>query len=376
MKRPDLVTRVQSAASFLPDPGEERANALKKLVEAAEGVFERWPELQRLRFGPNSAPDMDDVNEVMEEIEEGLELNLPFFIAQNKGRLEEAGATLPDTAGVTRIWKELRTRVENAPAEEQAKRMEMLDQRFMTLVSGMDDTLKGKVTTMPVTAIPKDLQESYYRGGDGKEEMFALHIFPNGDITDPVFMDAFLLHTRSVDPHVTGLPVTFLAFGDLMTEGLQRAVTLALILILVFLAIDFRTLGPVLLTFVPLVCGTIWMLGLMNVFGLQLNYANMMGVPLILGIGVDSGVHLAHRAMQGVTPTYLLSTTGRAVLLSSMTSLMGMGSMLFGTHGGVQSFGLLLVIGVASCLVASLVVVPAILQWTQNRSAVPQKTES
>ena len=90
-------------------------------------------------------------------------------------------------------------------------------------------------------------------------------------------MDEFLVHTREVDEDVTGLPVTFLAFGDLMTEGLRRAVSLALLLILLLLAIDFRSPGPVLLTFVPLVCGTLWMLGLMNLFGLQLNYANMMG---------------------------------------------------------------------------------------------------
>ena len=140
--------------------------------------MEQWPSLKTVQFAPEPAQGTEEFLEVMEEIEEGLELDLPFFLSRNKARLEEAGATLPDTGELTRVWKTLRERVAEAPPSEQGVRLSELDRRFMDVLSGMVNAMKGQVETMPVQALPADLRESYYRGGEGKEEMFALHIFP------------------------------------------------------------------------------------------------------------------------------------------------------------------------------------------------------
>ena len=115
------------------------------------------------------------------------------------------------------------------------------------------------------------------------------------------------------------------------------------------------------MTLFPLLLGTVWMLGLMHLLELDFNFANMMGLPLILGIGVDSGVHLIHRYLQGTSPDRLVLTTGKAVGMSSLTTMVGMGSMIIATHGGMHSLGLVLLIGVMACLITAIVVLPAAL---------------
>jgi predicted RND superfamily exporter protein len=98
-----------------------------------------------------------------------------------------------------------------------------------------------------------------------------------------------------------------------------------------------------------------------------LNPANLIVLPLILGIGVDDGVHVIHdfRMQSGRYETS--SSTINAIMLTSLTSMIGFGSMMFAAHRGLASLGLVLVIGVGSCLFVSLVTLPAILTLVSRR---------
>ena len=133
----------------------------------------------------------------------------------------------------------------------------------------------------------------------------------------------------------------------------------AIIVFLLF--IDFRSMAHVLLAMFPLMLGTMWMVGAMNLFGIGYNFSNVMAIPLILGIGIDSGVHMVHRHVQGTAPAALASTTGKAIVISSLTTMLGFGSMVFGAYGGMQSLGITLLLGVSACLVATVIVLPTTL---------------
>lgn len=111
------------------------------------------------------------------------------------------------------------------------------------------------------------------------------------------------------------------------------------------------------------------MFGILGLLGIDLNPANLIVLPLILGIGVDDGVHVIHDfRMQPPGRYQTSSSTINAIMLTSLTSMIGFGSMMLAAHRGLASLGLVLVIGVGSCLFVSLVTLPAILTLLSPRT--------
>jgi len=126
--------------------------------------------------------------------------------------------------------------------------------------------------------------------------------------------------------------------------------------------LDFRSLRHTVLAMIPLIFGSAWMLGLMKTFGMMLNIMNVMGLPLIIGIGIDYGVHFIHRyRLEGGDRVFeIFSSTGKAVLLTSITTIIGFASLISLPHRGTASMGLVLVIGIAACFLTSvLILAPA-----------------
>jgi hypothetical protein len=133
--------------------------------------------------------------------------------------------------------------------------------------------------------------------------------------------------------------------------------------IILLLFMDFQRVLPVALALLSVTVGVIWMLGIMQIVGWQYNPINIMAVPLTLGIGIDNGVHIVHRFRDsGGDIRQALLTSGRAVTVSSLTTIAGFACLLFSTHRGLVSLGQLMVLGVGSCLIASLTVLPAALK--------------
>ncbi len=139
------------------------------------------------------------------------------------------------------------------------------------------------------------------------------------------------------------------------------------IIIYVFTAV--KNLRTTLFVLLPVAVGSVWTVGIMRLLDIHFNLANLVILPLIIGIGVVNGVHIVHRYReepdQGTT--VLSKSTGRAVILSSLTTMIGFGSMMVAEHQGVYSLGQVLTIGVGSCLLASITVLPAILKLSAAR---------
>jgi predicted RND superfamily exporter protein len=133
--------------------------------------------------------------------------------------------------------------------------------------------------------------------------------------------------------------------------------------IILVLALDFRRAAGVMLGLFPLAVGVAFTLGLMALCGVALNPANMIALPLIVGVGVDNGVHVLHdyRARDRRFAYRLGAATGRGVLVAGLTTVLGFGTMLTARHEGMASLGLALTIGVSCCMVAALVLLPAML---------------
>ncbi len=146
------------------------------------------------------------------------------------------------------------------------------------------------------------------------------------------------------------------------------ASALALLLILL---IDTRNLKDLLIVISPLTVGIVVMLGIMATFGIRINFYNMIVIPSIIGIGIDNGVHIFYRYKEAGrrNPWFAFRATFGAITLASLTTIIGFSGMLSANNRGLISIGELAILGISSCYVAAITVLPAILELMEEKKA-------
>ena len=177
---------------------------------------------------------------------------------------------------------------------------------------------------------------------------------------------------RTADGEVYHAASTSIVASDMLRLMLREApwmVALTLLLIVVFKLIILRRVKWVLLALLPLASSFLWLFGLMELFGWQLNFYNLVVLPTVLGIGDDSGIHIVHRYLEEGRGSIgrVLRSTGEHVAVSAFTTMIGFGGWLLSMHPGLHSIGQLAVVGIGLTLLAALVFLPALLQWGEER---------
>jgi hopanoid biosynthesis associated RND transporter like protein HpnN len=215
--------------------------------------------------------------------------------------------------------------------------------------------------------LPPSLVERFV-GSSGRH---LLKIYGRGDIWNFDSLERFVGEVRSVDPRATGNPLQAYEASLEMKRSYEQAGLSALAVILVVLWLDFRSLRSSLLAVLPLAVGMAQMLGLMGLAGIDLNPANLIGIPLIMGIAVDYGVHVVHDFLERPGPYRMSASTANSVLVDALTTILGFGALMVASHRGLESLGRLLTLGVTTCTVTSLVFLPAVLAWLRPDTAEP-----
>jgi len=213
-------------------------------------------------------------------------------------------------------------------------------------------------------SLPPDLVERMI-APDGRARV---QVFPADDLNRPFALNHFVEVIRGIRPDVLGLAVNLVEFGRVTVESLRQALASAVVAIALLLWLLWRRWTPVFLVLAPLALGSALTVAVMVLLGISFNFANVIVVPLLLGMGVDSGIHLVHRARtEGLAPSELMgTTTARAVFYSAITTIVSFGSLTFSSHRGMASLGQTLVIGLLLTLFANLVVLPALLVDTRR----------
>jgi len=225
------------------------------------------------------------------------------------------------------------------------------------------------VKQIDIARLPSQIK-SWLLAESGRARM---QVFPEQDLRDAQNLRNFVSAIQAVAPHATGMAVNIAAFEQATKLSFKQALISAFVLITLLLILIWRNLSDVLLVLCPLLLSLLITVACMVVVNVPFNFTNVIVIPLMLGIGVDSGIHLVHRwhsRSQNTKYELLQSTTARAIFYSALTTVISFGSLAFSSHNGMSSMGTLLTIGMISTVLCNLIVLPALLEWRQQTREV------
>jgi hopanoid biosynthesis associated RND transporter like protein HpnN len=220
------------------------------------------------------------------------------------------------------------------------------------LLQNQDDSAPLRVEDLP------QVFRDQFVGVTGK---ILLQVFPRENVWERKNQEKFITELRTVDPNVTGTPVQLYEYEELLKDSYVQAAWFSLTAIALMVFFHFRSLSAVILSLLPVAIGTLWLAGLMGWLGIPINLANIMTLPLVIGIGVTNGIQILNRFAEERTPNILARSTGKAVLVSGLTAIAGFGSLIIAKDRGIHSLGCVMATGIAACMIAGLTFLPALL---------------
>ncbi len=190
----------------------------------------------------------------------------------------------------------------------------------------------------------------------------------------------------SLGPHATLTGMNLLSRSlrsEIRRDALLSGI-IGLVLVMALLWIDFRNLHAAIIALVPLLVGVLWMIAAMVVLDLHLNFMNIFVITMIIGIGVDYGIHVIHRYREeemrpGGDPAGAIEETSRGVFLAALTTIVGFGSLATSHYPGLVSMGLVSTIGTLTTALVALAVIPAYLSFRSrgaNGASIPPDSTS
>lgn len=217
-------------------------------------------------------------------------------------------------------------------------------------------------------ALDEALTLRYLRqDGAGQGAALSLYLFPG----EHRWSDEELLRLRELVDHAAGgnrlprlasLSLLMAEFKTTVGQRFTEALALSLLMVVIVLLLQFRRPLRVLLTLVPLSAALLWTTGLLRIGGGPVQFIGAMAIPLIVGIGIDDGIHMVNR-LRSLAPGEALAPAvaamGRSVILTSLTTVAGFGSLAIASMPGLAGLGRIAVIGVLLCLAATLLLLPA-----------------
>lgn len=331
------VGRVVEVASIVPTDLEAKL----PLVRAIHELLAPLPAADRLPVPSGSQPA--PIAKLAAKVARLAPADSP--LAQAAAELAGAVGASPDPAG----------------------RLRHFDRRFAADLAAELHRLKAVARPEPITLddVPRELRERYV-GANGE---YLVRAFAKDSLWDYHALERFTTAAGAADPDATGKAFRTLEGLRQMKVGFEWAAVYALAAIVLVLVLDLRRVADLALGLFPLAVGVVMTLGVMGLCGVSLNPANMIALPLIVGVGVDNGVHVLHdyRSRPPGVVYRLGAATGRGVFVAALTTVLGFGTLVTARHAGMASLGLALMLGVSFCMLAALVFLPAVIKIRDER---------
>jgi uncharacterized protein len=362
------VASVESMSPFLAQ------NHIPKLAI----VSQIKQDLADLHFG---ILDTSPVN--VRELSATLWRTQGYFGAASKAASQAGEPTLASDLQQLRInLGNLRRTMLGGDRDRAANRLADFQNALFTDVYDTFNIIKNQDDTGPILIddLPPALRRRFI---SNTGDLHLIQVYPKEDVWQRHHQAAFLADLRhALDPYhtgqpvITGTPVQLFEYTGLLKNSYEQAARYALAAIALLVLIHFRSIVCVILALLPVGLGTLWMVGIMGFMGQPFNPANIMTLPLVIGIGVTSGIHILNRFTEEQSPAILSKSTGKAVLISGLTTVVGFGSLLIAKHQGIASLGYVMAVGTSTCMLAALTVMPAFLRLLNTIGWQPGKKPS
>jgi uncharacterized protein len=340
------VSRVLTLSSFVPGDQDRKIAALEKASQRLD------PALEPQRQQP--APSDQEVVAAIRQTAADLS--------------KVAGKESGSAAEAARRVSGLLTRLADADAAMRTKADAAIVPPLIFDLAQLRNGLAPKKVT--IRTLPANLVRDWVLP-NGKARVQAL---PKGDPNDINVLRAFASAVLRVEPSATGPAITYYESGRAVTAAFVEAGVLALVAIAVLLFIALRRVTDVLLTLIPLLLAGAVTLEICVLDGLALNFANIVALPLLLGVGVAFKIYYIMAWRAGKTGL-LQSTLTRAVIFSAMTNAVAFGSMWASSYPGMSSMGKMMALALV-CTMAAAVLFQPVLMGRPRQASITSESPS
>jgi hypothetical protein len=253
-------------------------------------------------------------------------------------------------------------RLDSADADEKERLLSSMENDLLLTLPAALQSLR--IATEAVPFGQQDLPAPLASRWQSRAGEYRLAIYPEEDLNDNEALRRFVRAVQQVTPNATGAPMVSLEAGEAVVQAFIQAFLLALAGIIVALLILLRSLKYTLLVLLPLLLSSLFTATFTVLLNVPFNFANIIALPLLLGLGIDSSLHMVHRSLNNEMVSELLihTSTARAIFYSALTALVDFASLMFSSHQGTASMGIMLTVGLTFTLLCTLVILPALLR--------------
>lgn len=240
----------------------------------------------------------------------------------------------------------------------------LLDDIGNDLLKLLPDALKRLQTAIePELITLQQLPETLRTRWLSEQGAYLIAIYPEENINDNQALRRFVRAVQQFAPQASGTPLIILEAGEAVVQAFIHAFSLTLLGVILTLYLMLRNVTFVLLVLIPLLLAALFTVATTVLLEIPFNFANVIALPLLLGIGIDSGIHMVYRGHsdQQTDKNLMQTSTVPAIFYSALTSMVGFGSLFFSSHQGTASMGLLLAVGVMFILICVFIILPALL---------------
>ncbi|MGH8461202.1 MAG: MMPL family transporter [Stenotrophobium sp.] len=337
------VSRAMTLLDFIPQDQAQKLSAVSDLA---------------LTLGPDiTLPSSTKSASVQVDQQAMMRLSgdLPAFIRQAQGGTASAAQHL------LQALKRFDAHWQSLSLPQQDKLMHGLNDALAGAMPAHLDDLRLALQASPVSeqSLPPQLI-ARWRTGDGQ---YRVEIWPREILSSPAAMERFIRQVRTVAPTAVGAPVSEMEAGKTVVHAFQQAFISSFIAITLLLLILLRSVVDTLMVLIPLVLAGLLTMAGMVLLNVPFNFANVIALPLILGVGVDYGVYIVQRGRMAASANIniLHTSTARAVLFGALITTANFGNLMLAKHPGTISMGLLLTVGLGMTLLCALVLLPSLL---------------
>ena len=344
LKELDVVDRALTLSKFVPENQEEKLGIIEEMSLVLDPIL--------TPVDPLPPPSPDEEARAVQEFDQKL-------MAGNHTAWE------PDFANSIRVLSEGLDHFEGQfhwTPEALAELRNRLIGNFPKWLDRLRNLMNAREVTFK--SLPQGLRD-HYLAKDGRARVEVFPIF-NGN--DNEKLREFAKSVQQVEPRAIGSPVAIVEGGQAIIDSCLQAAWVAILASTVLLFIVFRRFGDVLLVLLPLLLTMVLTVAASIIFHVPLNLANVVALPLVLGLGIAFGIYLVLRRREGNSIAQVLcSSTSKAVFFSALTTMASFGALGFSHHQGMASLGILLALTLTLALFCALVVLPALMAELESQ---------